>query len=156
MAKVFTYVVIMTFIMLLLLASGMLSNSEIGAVGDIVSQNATSGEINIADYHDIGMYGFVLVLVGVLAAAAVVGVAASFFGGTTPSDGVLLAGTVGIAGAFLWGFLAAIWNVMTVANAASCTTGICGTWVSWLIVLICAPVAAGFILSVIEWIRGND
>lgn len=152
--KVFTYIVIMTFIMLLLYAGGMVTDSQLGAVGGIVSTNSTTGELNLVDYHSIGLYSFVLVLVGILAAAAIVGVAASFFGGNTPSEGVLLAGTFGVAGSFLWGFIASIWNVMNVANAASCTTGICGVWVSWLIALICVPIALGFIWSVIEWLRG--
>jgi len=155
MAKVFTYIVIMTLIMLLLYTGGFLNNSQLGAVANLTSVNPVTGEVTITDYSDTLLFKFVVSLITILALAVVAGVVASFFGASFPSEGVLLAQGVG-AGSFLFLFAASIWNAMKQVNATSCTSGICGPWVTWLVILICLPIGMGYIWSVIEWLRGGD
>ena len=156
MAKMFTYIVIMTVMILLLNFSGVLSNSEMGSAANLVNVNQTSGEFTVTDWQDTGLFNLVWALIGALAVAAGAGIRALFFGGSTPSEGIIKAGAVFISSTFLFAYATTIWQVMAKANELSCSAGICGWWLSAVLAVIMIPIGLGYIVTAFEWIGGFD
>lgn len=145
MARMMTWLMIIVSLMLVMNLAGLQTNT-----GYVL------GKLGVTDSsHNFNLTSFYIALLAAI--TAVVGSAGIKIGllGSSWDVGTTAKATFAVAVLFL--FLDDMISVITYTKGLECVAGaICSSWVFWIILLIMIITSIGFLISIMDWVGGND
>lgn len=139
MARVFTFVMFATVLMLLLEISGI--PTAFNPILQLIGLGTDNASVNVSSLYDILFNASS----GIFLAGAAVGIAISFFTRSTPENLLLLPLITGILAGFVGTFI-------SVANYFLASGQ---SWLSMPILVIFGAITVGYLISLAEFLRGT-
>lgn len=147
MAKLMVFLMIMAGIMLLLNVGGLQTTESF-----LLKSTGVTGDQTNPSTDPQSSSFYLALLIGI---AVFTGAAAIFAGliGSNNFISILGAATMAtILGTFISDLV-----LLQVQAGKTCISGaICAEWVYWIVWVISIPIIIGYMISIFDWIRGND
>jgi len=136
--KMFVYVVLVIGLMLLFNWAGLATTT-----GVVLGMFSITNPASLASFQESGFY------TALITALILLGGVTGIIIGTLGRGSTVTAIMAGVASAVLVFFIGDLISIVAYANTS-------GNWVGYLAAGIMIPLIFGYILSVLDWVRGHD